>query len=187
MTDTLQFDLGIDDDDRRVVLLGDMAIDRLPDLVSAAPGLTPLALARAALHLGAGDAFRLIEDPVAYARQTRARLEAEPAGQPWQDGAFRLRDHGVPDVRQIAAPAVSGGKLVFFAADGFIGAPYRVEADLTADAPDERAYVPLPLRPLPASAAPSAPAPYWAGDERETRAPDATRADDAVADDAEPG
>jgi hypothetical protein len=162
---TTEVSFGYTSDGRNVLYVGedDVEVADLPGLMAAAPDLPAAALAGAVNHLAVGDDFEVIEDINDYARALRARLEAEPAGQPWQEGVIRLRDHGVPDLTGLAAPAVSGGRLVFFAADSLLGAPYRVEADLSGAVPGVQDYHALPLRPLPATAAP-APNPLWEGD-----------------------
>jgi hypothetical protein len=160
---TTQVDLGIAADGRNVLIVDGAQIDNLPGLRAAAPDLTPAALARAVNHLAVGHGFSVIDDLVAYAQQVRARIEGEAADAAWQEGVFRLRDHGVPDVKALAVPAVSDGRLVYFAADSLIGAPYRVEVDLGGAAPTEDAYAAEPLRPLPPTAATPAADPLFVG------------------------
>jgi hypothetical protein len=156
---------GITEDGRNVVYAGDEDIEvgDLSGLLAAAPDLSAAELATAVNHLASGNDFAVITDLTVYAQATRARIESEPAGQPWQEGVIRLRDHGVPDIKSLTVPSLSGGRLVFFAADRLLGAPYRVEVSLSGGLPGEADYHALPLRPLPQTAAPAA-NPHWVGD-----------------------
>lgn len=163
---TTDVSFGITEDGRNVLYVGedDDEVADLAALVAAAPDLDPEALARAVNHLAVGSEFSVIGDVNAYALSVRSRLESEPAGVPWQEGVIRLRDHGLPDIRSVEAPARTGNALVFFAADRLIGAPYRVEVDLAGALPGEADYQALPLRPLASTAAPQED-PDWEGDD----------------------
>lgn len=156
---------GITEDGRNVVYVGDddIEVGDLSGLLAEARELSAADLATAVNHLAVGNEFSVITDVTAYALAVRARLEAEPAGQPWQEGVIRLRDHGVPDIKSLTVPSLSSDRLVYFAADRLLGAPYRVEVSLADGLPEEADYRALPLRPLPQTAAPNA-NPYWVGD-----------------------
>ncbi len=157
MTDTIpQIVAGIGDDGRPVVLVGETGEEAadLAALRAAAPGLVQpagaAALAVAVNHLAQGRDFRVIEDPAAFEAAYRARLAQEDPAQPWRQGVFRLSDYGIPDFAAIAAPALHGQVLVFFAEDARLGVPYRIEVDFAQAAPvvDDDSYRPLPLEPL---------------------------------------
>ncbi|HVY16431.1 MAG TPA: hypothetical protein VHB27_14490 [Rhodopila sp.] len=142
--------LGIDDSGGKLVAPGDVGqAHDMAELLKMAPHLKkhPLPLAQAVNHFAHGSDFRVISDPNAFAAEYKAELAKEDPSAPWQAGVIRLRDHGVPDFGAIRAPAVSGGHLVFYAVDTFLGVPYKVVcATLTATP----VYEPMPLTPLPA-------------------------------------
>jgi hypothetical protein len=146
-------DLGLDEAGAPVVLLGGSPPVRdMAALLRLAPGLAPLALARAANHFAHGNEYQVIADPAEFAAAYQAKLAAEDPAAAWQEGVVRLRDYGVPDFASIAPPQLSGEGLVFFAIDVFLGLPYRVEATPAAVAPT---YTALPLSPLPQPPAPA--------------------------------
>jgi len=153
--DVPSVDLGLTADATPVILLGnqDETASDMATLLRLAPGLAAPAhatdLARAANHLAHGGDYRVITDPHAYEEAYRHRLAEEDPNAPFREGVVRLRDFGVPDFAAITAPRYEDGKLTFFAADMFLGVPYKVElASLTA-APH---YEPMPLTPFPAAA-----------------------------------
>jgi hypothetical protein len=143
--------LGLGDQNENLVLLEDtgQAAD-MAALLRLAPGLASAAraldLARAVNHFAQGTDFRLIENPAEFASAYRAQIEREDPAAEWQEGVVRLRDYGVPDFNQIESPKLAGGKLTFYAADAFLGVPYKVEAANLESAPN---YTPMPLTPLP--------------------------------------
>lgn len=151
MADDLpRLDLGLTGEGKPVVMLGTtgQATD-MAALLRLAPALASPAhaddLARAVNHLAHSGEFRVITDPKVFEEAYRTRLSHEDPNAPWQEGVIRLRDHGIPDFTEISKPRFEGGRLTFFAADMFLGVPYRVEL---ADLKSTPAYTPLPLTPL---------------------------------------
>lgn len=148
-----RIDLGLTDEGKPVVLLdgSDDQAGSMEELLRFLPGLaapgraTDLALA--ANHFAHGSEYRVITDPPAFEEAYRARLAREDANATWREGVVRLRDYGVPDFADVHAPRLEGGRLVFCAADTYLGVPYRAEASDLLRPPS---YTPLPLTPLPA-------------------------------------
>ncbi len=161
MTDAIpQVALGIDEGAKSVVIIeGATQVSSLGALLTEAPGLLhpdgALTLARVINHLAVRNDWHVIEDPAAYEAGYRAQLGREDPDAPWQEGVLRLRDHGVPDFKGIAAPKMTGTRLTFFAADAAVGLPYRIEVDLSdpARAVDPALYRAVSLIPLPPSTA----------------------------------
>lgn len=164
MTD-IEIILGLEDDGSPVVMVGEeeTEVTTIAALLAAAPGLTQppaaAATARAINHLAQNAAFDVIEDPAAYEAQYRARLAQEDHNAPWAEGVMRLCDYGVPDFARIAAPAITDGQLVFFAANVIPGLPYRIAADLTGPdvAVGDANYTPMDLMPLDTEASAETP------------------------------
>lgn len=154
-----RIDLGLTDEGKPVVLVGDLgdqagSMEELLRLPGMATPARAAELALAANHFAHGSEYRVITDPKAFEEAYRARLAREDANAAWQEGVVRLRDFGVPDFGAIHAPRLEGARLVFFAADTYLGVPYRVEAPSLLQAPE---YAPLPLTPLPSAASTPAP------------------------------
>ena len=157
-----RIDLGLTGEGKPVVLLGEFGdqAGSMAELVRLAPdGASPARaadLALAANHFAHGSEYRVVTDPQAFEEAYRARLAREDASAAWQEGIVRLSDFGVPDFGTIHAPRLQGARLVFFAADTFLGVPYRVEAPTLLQAPE---YAPLPLTPVPGVPVPGVPVP----------------------------
>lgn len=152
--DVPRLDLGLTAEAKPIILLenkDEMARD-MATLLRLAPGLASPAhaadLARAANHLAHGGDYRVITDPHAYEVAYRARLAKEDPNAPFREGVVRLRDFGMPDFAKITAPQYEGGKLTFFAADMYLGVPYKVVLDSLTATPQ---YAPVPLTPFPAA------------------------------------
>lgn len=139
MTDKIpQIVLGLGADSEYVVMVGEDEAEATTAtaLLAMAPGLkqpeAALETARALNFLSQGADFTLIEDPTAFEEHYRSKLASEDTSAPWAEGIVRLSDYGVPDFSEIAAPAMVGTVLTFFAADAFIGVPYRISVDLAS-------------------------------------------------------
>lgn len=138
-----------DDGTKGIVFAAGREFTTMADLVAAFPGLrdAPEQMALSINGLAQRLDFDVILDPAAYEAAARARIEREDPALHFRQGAYRLRDFGMPKFSVIHAPAIKGDKLVFYAVQSLTGLPYRVEAGRDGESP---AYVPAPLDPLPA-------------------------------------
>ena len=156
--DVPAINLGLTGTGKPVVLLGDRG-DQAGDmatLLRLVPGLASPArasdLALAVNHLAHGGEYRVITDPHAFEEAYRARLSREDSNAEWHEGVVRLHDYGIPDFAEIRPPRLDSGRLIFSAADMYLGVPYQVElSDLLAPP----TYRPLPLTPFPSASPPS--------------------------------
>lgn len=103
--------------------------------------------AKAVNHFAHGFEYEVIEDPAAFKGAYLAQLEQEKGGD-WDQTIAQLSDYGTPDFDLIAAPAISGDDLVFFARDEYSGVPYRVTAKVSQSAIGEPDYEPMAMTPV---------------------------------------
>ena len=141
----------VGDDDEATDMAGLLTL--VPSLASPKQATE---LARAANHFARNRRFRVIDDPKAYEAAYLELLSREDPTAPFEASRPRLCDFGVPDFNEISAPSFTGGTLVFFAEDAFLGVPYKVEMEGPLAAP---AYTPLPLEPVPNVGTPQPPKP----------------------------
>jgi hypothetical protein len=138
-----------DEADAPAILLDgrDMVTD-LPGAAAVAPWLfTPegaAGLARIVNHLAKGMTYDVIDDPAAYAAEYRRARAAEDPDAPVNIHGYQLSKFAMPDLDRIAAPTYADGRIVFYAADGTIGVPYRVEARVTPAGMSDVTYTSLP-------------------------------------------
>ena len=131
------------------VMVAEAEADTLAEVLQIAPGITDprwtRLYARVVNHLTYGYDYEMITDPAAFEAEFRAAWEAEPETVP--DDApvtpTRLRDLGMPDFTQIAAPAIVDGELVFYVRSNYYGIPYRVGLRPGADP----TYTPVAMQP----------------------------------------
>jgi hypothetical protein len=139
--------LGYADDGVAAVYVDVTPVTSARDLIGSVPWICEpdraVLCARAMNHLAQEQTYTVIEDPARFAEWYRARHAAELPGKPSPEGNFGLRNFGIPALEDIAAPAISGGELTFYAVNRQIGAPYKVTVALSQpEAPD---YDPLPM------------------------------------------
>lgn len=111
-----------------------------PDLLSQEHAAE---LAGAVNHLVHEQTFTIIDDPENFISWYRSTYAAEDPNAAWDENTFQLRNFPYPDLKAIAAPAIEGGKLTFFAVNGQIGMPYRVSLDAAGETLGQPEYEPL--------------------------------------------
>lgn len=121
-----------------VVIVAEARAADLDEALRLAPALSDpkwlKALAQVANHLAKGDQFEPILDPAAFQAAYMAAYNAEDPDAEPVPGNTRLHDYGLPDFSQIAAPAMKGNTLIFFARNTFMGIPYKVTMPLDGEA-----------------------------------------------------
>ena len=115
-------------------------LSRLPALKD--PAYTAF-LAEAINHLVAGYNNELIRDPAAFKAAYMKKYEAENPEAQFEQGTQQLRNYDLPDFDQITTPEQSGGQLVFFSEDVFLGTPYRFELPLNLSDDDQIKALPI--------------------------------------------
>ena len=140
-------------ENRRVVLVGDQPAATLQEVLASAPELkAPAGLGKycdVVNYLARGRKYRLIHDPDAYRARYDRRFISEDPNAPFQEGVPRLRDFGLCQTAEIQAPRIEGGSVLFYVEDDFLGIPYRVAAPGPDQPEGEITYTPLPMSPLP--------------------------------------
>lgn len=135
-----------------MVRVGEAVFARWPDVVAGVEGLespeNALPVARMITHFCFRSRYAVIADSAAYEAQTRARIAAEPAGQPFQQNVIRTRSFGVPDFSTISPPRSDNGRIVWFVADAALGVPYRAECAIRESDLEKVAFDLLPLTPV---------------------------------------
>src|SRR5262245_3431724 len=96
------------DDGAPIVAVGESRYSNLATLVQEVPDLKApeqiVSYCAAVNHLNHGHEYRLILDPADYRARYEARLNAEPAFEPMQGDAVRLRRFGMCDTSSLQPP-----------------------------------------------------------------------------------
>jgi hypothetical protein len=149
MTATTPVELTWSADNQPTIQCGDKQVATFGELLKAAPHLKKKEqlnqLCQALNHLWRGNEYALIDDPDAYRDRYQQRLAAEDPHATWRPDAVRLRDFGVCDLSELAAPRVKGKQLIFYVEDDYLGVPYRVTAPTPTQPKGDPTYEPLPV------------------------------------------
>lgn len=149
-TDLMQFSVTAQGD--FVVMIGNEEARTIADVMALSPNASPMNWADILNELAYEGDYAVIDDPAAFRAAYEATMAEEDPEKGWSQDAMRLRDFGIPDFTEIAAPSITGSNLVYFVRNTFTGLPYRAEMALS-DATAEPTYTPLDLKPTPEPAA----------------------------------
>lgn len=145
MADTIPYiGFGYDDDGALCAVVGPDEYTSLDDLLAAAPYIKEpanlQALAGALNHFAQGMTYGVIGELEPYKKEFLERY-AEEEELPWDQFVLRVGDFDLPDLDQLAAPALSGDQITFFVNHRGMGAPYKVTGP--ADGSGTLDYTPL--------------------------------------------
>jgi len=145
MSDTLPYvGFGHDSDREICAVVGSERCMSLASFFGSAPFAreagNEVILARALNHFANDMEYKVIDDPVAYAKAYLKRYAAEEELE-WDQFVPRAGDFDLPDLRLLSLPKVENGQITFFVNKRSGDFPYRVEGP--ADGSGTLEYTPL--------------------------------------------